>query len=60
MNRALRPIVHPEKAAAERATLRRQLEADLPIVTPVWVAGPGGAAYCNTPMKPKEADDAET
>lgn len=49
MNRVER-IYHPE-AIRERATLRRQIEADLPIVTPVWVAGPGGAAMCATPAR---------
>jgi hypothetical protein len=51
MNRALIPL-----PAEARAAFRRQLEADLPIVTPVWVATDGGAAMCNTPMK-KEIDD---
>jgi hypothetical protein len=59
MNRALRKIIHPEETAAERADLRRQLEADLPIVSPVWIATAGGAAYCNSPMKPREADDGQ-
>lgn len=47
MNRVER-VYHPEAIAA-RAELRRRLEADLPIVTPVWVAGPGGAAMQATP-----------
>lgn len=34
-----------------RAALRRQIEADLPILTPVWVAGPAGAAICATPAR---------
>ena len=49
MNRVER-IYHPEAIAA-RAELRRQVEADLPIVTPVWVAGPAGAAICATPSR---------
>lgn len=47
MNR-LERIYHPEAIAA-RAELRRRIEADLPIVTPVWVAGPCGAAMQATP-----------
>lgn len=34
-------IYHPD-AIAERAELRRRIAADLPIVTPVWVATEGG------------------
>lgn len=43
MNRAL----IPDLEARER--LRRQCEADLPIVTPVWVATEGGAAMETIP-----------
>jgi hypothetical protein len=49
MNRVDR-IYHPE-AIRDRADLRRALEADLPIVTPVWIASPGGAAMCATPAR---------
>lgn len=59
MRSALRRFTDPAATEAERAALRRQIEADMRAI-PVWIATGGGAAMQATAPKgaPKAEKDA--
>lgn len=59
MNRALRKIIHPDLAEAERDELRRAAAADLALdpPKPIWIATAGGAAMQINPSPKKEPRD---